>query len=1028
MSLFSSITRNWHGVIKEKVVHDIQVHALLDECRTSQEHSFSSHQIPRQINITTPAESLLAATHTGALEESCFVKDFFCCSTTVEKPVVRRRSVHPSGITPSIIHWLKVAEKDTTCSILHDESPFSSSEERYSFELGIWSRSAEEVLSKSRCKRTRILGSTFGVAKEAFFLCERRQTHSQAQTSETIRNVTFSKDLFSNLQALVRVEEMPSNDSKKFVPKLKHALENRNAVKVQAGLDSVRSMVKTYDPPKRRQNVAGSELIQSIYHRTPHKDVARDKLDGAEKTGNQAQGFADSEESALDLILSDDEVDPQCALGALVQLQNVAGNPKTSGIHARKPGAREGQNAGQPRSPEFQQGKGRQDQMRPTRNDRRIERHSQTSLRAPCDLVISSWSLTLAKLCLSHLTRGTVFLPPPLSALPALSTIIHSHLSETHADNRVVIACLRSAHCIQNVVSFLDLACGSRFSMDVLKRADFSDDSKPASLSQSIARIVVLDSLDFVASTEFRLLVVFGPGTSSLSTVEAPSLSREELRGLSDWAGVPSILIFPQHPYNDIQEYAILANDLSVVLRAERVLFVDERDDVEHSLLLARPDFLFLVPPQEVLHFLSSLESFASCYLPAYRTIALPEEKARSVQAECLRDVRASVIERMLSTDGSNGVARSGDVSGATEALEVLYCLRQTRSYALYDGITTAMDYLTHYAKRTSSAVSSAIEAMLNEAHVHHAAGAHPMSVALKKCIEAMKDEMKNQAPSLRALHRRETFLPLLVTNSKETFNGLLRAIEGAKDISEAGENDVAICELRLVSYRKAEQSTDCEAHFEEQLDRFSHVFHVLDDRNLPNAEATLSPKLLQNVFAGRTRLLTIAVDENRELEFKWQRNENLYRKLGNSLTKGTVRSGPEDAAMLLVQIADVLAAFNDALPPQQRITMCNAENVTEPVGFNRTIPLMSPGAPQQSPNPTVMELSVKDLGELTEEGLRTMCRSRLGSIRGNSIKRLEAHLKVGRKECCTTAVTYLMAALASDDVLRRQVTVRTIF
>lgn len=680
-------------------------------------------------------------------------------------------------------------------------------------------------------------------------------------------------------------------------------------------------------------------------------------------------------------------------------------------------------------------GKGRVNgaqQLNPVSDD------SEICLRAPYNMVCSPSSLKIAEHCLQHLKRGVVFIPPPLSLLPTLAAVASSFLSVTLCDHRVVIVCEPDTDIVPRVASYLEFTYGGDVSVDTVRRDECERLPRLASLAKKMARIVIIDSFEFLVPPGFALLIVLGPGTTSWSSISRNSPASETgvSRSVANWGTIPSVLVLPYHPGNTLIGYSQKVNELATMLGLTEALFVEDRDDIHHLTLLSRPDVLFLVPPREVIELIATLETHASSYFSAYQNLRKHKNRGASLRGvRFLSEVSVLILERFLAEEPQP------EGAGTVDDLDVLYSLRQARSYALYDGYETSIEYLEHYARRATSQTLTVLQSVLEEVRNFHyptkkiVSQSHPMMAALENSFKRMEQDMLSQAPSLQSIHRRYQFRPLVITNSKEAYEGLMKSLEKANDILQAGQGDVALCELRHLSGTKGKK-TDYERQAYEASTDFSHVYHVIDDRNRQSHNDLLPPHLLQYVHAGRTRLLTIAVDETRELESIYNDNEVLYGDLSAALEAADTSAQQlrRHAYMKQVSLQDVISSLNTLVFPSEGVVKgTNPVTIEGPgtlaVNTRREHSATRVRKAKKPATISELQISVAEICQSSIADLRSILKTRLDSIRGQNIQgTLDVFIKIGASERCTPATTYLFAAIAGDADLLNHTKVRTLF
>lgn len=992
-------------------------------------------------------KELLKQREITALEETSFSRDKPFISEEFQMPIVRLGVLGAKGtqVKKLIEHPIWPSGRTIPVFMSHLDDISQYVRHRYTYEMGYWCVGSKEILNKSRYFRSQLLRRIPPLSVKKIAESSAAPIPRDLVAPGSSSSVERIEDAVAVLQGAVREKPFPPKRWKKFVRAVRedvddeiHALEKLRVRRIRDGIGS-------YDPPKKRRSPACGEVIQTMYsctqkirsHNSPTGHILHPSRDGSGDEVHSDESFLD------DLILSDDDVlqdrNGATALGALIGFGEASGDQK----HAQKTNKPNhpptNENAVVRTNDDRSLPQDRDDdEARRVRNLNYQPKDSEVRLQAPENMVCSSSSLQIAEYCLQHLKRGVVFVPPPLSLLPTLAAVANSFLSATLCDHRVVIICEPNTDTVARVASYLEFTCGGSVSIDTVRRMDCDQLPRLASLAQKTARIVILDSFAFKVPPAFALLIVLGPD-APLWNSTSPGMSASGTdwsTSVSNWKTIASILVLPYHPRDTLIAYSQKAKRLASMLNLNQVLFVEERDDIHHLTLLSRPDYLYLVPPREVLDLIASLETHASSFFSTYQRI-LDHENCTVLKGNVgrLQEVEVAVLEKLLSeeTPRQHG-------TNSTDDLEVLYCLRQARSFALYDGYDTAIEYIEHYSLQASSKAMAVVQSILEEVHDPSRCAdktilrSHPMTVALEKTFKKMEQDMLNHAPSLQSIHRRSHCRPLVITNSKEAYDGLMKSLANAKDVLEAGDGDVSLCELRHLSSGKGKKESTYEYQVYEAATKFSHVYHILDDRNRRSRNDLLPSHLLQYIHAGRTRLLTIAVDETRTLDSTHKRNEDLYRDLTALLDAADTAGQPKSYAfMKTVRLQEVISSLNSLVCPFERVVETHPATGSDgqpgPITARCEPDVTHGRAPKQRPAAkNEIHISVTEICQSSAAGLRSMFKAKLESIRCQSNQGiLHVFVKVGAREKCTPATTYIFAALACDPDLHKHTKVTTV-
>lgn len=214
-----------------------------------------------------------------------------------------------------------------------------------------------------------------------------------------------------------------------------------------------------------------------------------------------------------------------------------------------------------------------------------------------------------------------------------------------------------------------------------------------------------------------------------------------------------------------------------------------------------------------------------------------------------------------------------------------LYDLRQARSYALHDGLGIAISFIEGFQRRNHSRsdlwsrILQRVQQILGRTMKN--GRRYAMGDVLERAFRKTHLEMAEEAPSIRGIHRRDMFVPLVVTDSIEACEKLRQQQITTTSIISTPQNalnrPVTIVHRCEVS-ESGNKVVSCQMMG--TLNEASHVFHVTDDRADSVPDNGLMVQLLQNVFCGRTRLISVCVDEFGIVGGVWQENSELFMKV----------------------------------------------------------------------------------------------------------------------------------------------------
>ncbi|CAN8062159.1 unnamed protein product [Agarophyton chilense] len=501
-------------------------------------------------------------------------------------------------------------------------------------------------------------------------------------------------------------------------------------------------------------------------------------------------------------------------------------------------------------------------------------------LRVPENLMCSPWALRLAERCIAKMPRGAILLPPCLSVLPSLCVIISTYLSDRLQDQRVAVVCEADSDISSGLSSYLEYSFAYKTSVEIVKRWNLPDEPRYAPLHGFTAQILILDSFEFSLPAGVSLLLVLVCEPRIICSQLQLSVRQQRYSVNPEWPRLASILIAPIDCWIPFPSYIDRAKRLSLELKTNTVMFMADYDDVHVSVLLAKPRTLFLAPLKEAAELISAIDCHSSEALGKLRRLFRKVRPGwRNEGTNRLSDFSVSFLRSILE---NQLVERNSETYCD---LESVYYLRQARSYALCDGFEVAMAFLSHCGEELHQNNSGWLQKVMKQAEAIDpriiSSDDHPIVSPVAAHMRKTKETCKKEPPSLSSTHRREAFLPLIVADSREVVDGFRRGCTKAKLLLEAGDQDIAVCwSYDLVSISNGKTKSIQQTEVIERLKGFTHIYHIVDDRENNHSELQFPPGIMQLVHAGRTRLITVVVDERREFESIWRNSNNTYDTL----------------------------------------------------------------------------------------------------------------------------------------------------
>lgn len=975
-------------------------------------------------------------------EQMLFAKELTAPSTRVPTPIVRVGFLSQRKGQNSCTKNLGLPQARCVSSCRSEVDDLLSYVRYFrAHEMGLWCQGSKEILQRSHCYQKQLLYVVPQLhARRIISFFSDGVTENLKISQNLDQEAKTTAEFSAVFRGAFSMQRFMSKRWNKFSLAVKDKVDDENTRSDRRRKSRIRETINSYDPPKRRLNIACGEVIQMLYVCSQKSGSSFFPRQGRlyETRGQSEEESQSSTSTVDDFMFSHGDIDAlgdgTGALGTLLELGDKV--PARSEIDVTHPAL------GTCVSPSLQEKRVRDssflDRKATKLQKKNVNDHKRETaemmLHAPEHLVCASSSLQLAANFLDGKTRSVIYVPPPLSFLASLAVIIKSFLSRPMCDHRVAVVCEPNTGMEEKVSAYLDFTYDGKVSIETARRADFTVRPRFATLANKTARIVVLDSFEFTVPNGFALLVVFAH--NSASTTYYAQNHCDSFRGngsaaVSLWKSIPSVLILPYNSNHTLSSYVKNASFLATMLDVKDAIFVLEQDDVDHLTSLARPGFIFLAPARDALELIAVLEREASSFYSTYERIVAIEQRKEVRPIQRLQDVNVSFLKRYLDENVSQQRTEAD-----RDILEILFGLRQACSYALCDGCCTAFDYLNHYAHQACSKTLQVMQRALEKIRIMGIFGSgsrsyskeHTMTAALERSFVTMEEEMASHGSSIRSIHRRLHFHPLVITRSKEAHDGLIKSLKRAKHILAAKEGDVGLCELRHLWNHHRNGKSICERETSEASKRFSHVYNVLNERNDEDSTHFLPPLLLQYIHAGRTKLINVVVDETRSLESICERDISLYQKISTVVQTSTARDAHQALPYVAnIPINEVLDAFNRVVSPSEKVVGLNTSEVPRMLMDGQTDVSTQVKPQQGSSNRAQVHISASEICFSRVPNIRETLKRKLdGARREENGCILHVYVTVSSRERCTPGTTYIFAAIASDPDLLQYTRVTT--
>lgn len=401
-------------------------------------------------------------------------------------------------------------------------------------------------------------------------------------------------------------------------------------------------------------------------------------------------------------------------------------------------------------------------------------------------------------------------------------------------------------------------------------RASLGHETQVSLVPHATARVVVLPSLSHAPPPRTAILVAL----LSLPVLAGVAASYSDAPH-SGWYGVPRVIVAQCDAWTGARAFLRRARPVCDALGVGVALYAAQEGEMDVAVGLAVPRGTFVAPRVEDMVVVNILDEEAVQFLATYnarRDAAVRKAQDMGIaRADCLRDVSVPFLMEALS---------SLEVwSLESTRLSQLHDMRQARSYALVDGAAVAADYLQSCVQRGffRGGALPALAARVRAAAVGGGTNAGPhggrnaecgMAEIVRRCVTRAVWMLRKESVNARQVHRRAKVTVLVVVETEET-SAKLQGCDMRMDAPECGA--VRTCTLRELQADGGEAT---------RLDSFSHIFHVRSGRDDRVGDFALPARALQNVYAGRTRLVTIAVDESRSLGRAWSADVALHARV----------------------------------------------------------------------------------------------------------------------------------------------------
>lgn len=953
------------------------------------------------------------------------------CSTTadlpeISKPVVRRGNLSQTKSPSSLLGpdtrpcERQVKGSNSLSQLqLYRKPPFSC-------ERGLWCRGAREVLRRTPIPHRSLLRSLPVTIYQGRALCTLKGSVSVISKSKSSYNRLTT--LFRFMKGLATSTKKKRSYCKALKEEFKIGLrqhhENIKRAKISFKQKLSNDLNKFDPPPRFWSSVHCQKIISRYEHlqgQAGNVSITGKEMDLTENNGS------DSQESVVEDFLpsdqdvrSNDDDNVIDFLGAFAGAREVCSDADgqrssgSCGTRETRPNAKK-QND---HRGSFTQGK------------------EKVSLHVPDGLLCTPWIIETAVSCIHAMPKAAVFSPPSLSVLPVLTILAFSFLKNFIRDERIIIVSEVDTDVIDGIRSYLRESLGRRISVDSVRRRDYPVSPSVAPIQNATTRVLILDSFNFQPQFRIGLLFVIQSNLSLILSEIQPAWEGRSGRPIPPhWKRITHAFIISLEPGICVKLYLRAVEHFSVQLGIMNVLFVKEEGDVHLTALMSRPRVLFMPPSLQASEFVNILDNQSSAYLASYGHEQNPRDRGNSGESAMPTKSLAQLsYKRLRALLHENTMGRTD--ASVLQQLEVLHAVRQARSFALYDGFEAAIAFIKHCIENSHTTLKRKLEKILKKASnigiSSNFDSTHPMLPILRLRFKKARKQLDEEAPSIRAIHCKTRFQPLIIANSQDAADRLRQDIRGAKPFSHERPGHVGLCTLReIVEMCNMKGNTDTEV-IQKKLDKYSHIYHILDDRNDGHSDMFLPPPLLHLIHSGRVRLLVISVDETQKLSRMWDVNEKRYQKMSNAVTELQESLASGETYLHTLSIGTFLDAIRDLIleSPRSKVSNRKSHTIGSPrrrSSFNQgsTDRAVRPSAPLPTDHDTqVLYIEDECFSGIVSAGnkLRTLLAQHpLESLP----MKVEVHIKA--HQGCSPGLTYLNCAIASDGYLHENIVVRVI-
>lgn len=656
---------------------------------------------------------------------------------------------------------------------------------------------------------------------------------------------------------------------------------------------------------------------------------------------------------------------------------------------------------------------------------------------APDALICPSWALELAQRCLV-IERAAIFIPPPLSVLPSIAIVTSSFLAAAQQNHRVLMVCLGSAEMAEYLRLYFEDVFQGDYHIEIELRECLNKDGHGEELeavglrTTQAARLLI--TRDFHAASQGAFSCLFVLCQSDLEVApRRQAASRSQKMPISinvDWNQFNCVFVAPYPTCTNLTAYGMQVESLCSQLHVPHAVMLDEaKEDVQASVFLSRPDSVFLVPTQDAQVSLRIIDQAA---VPLIARLWHDNELLSNVgrvrdfiegnSPPSLRDLAPNDIEKMLRRKAGE------EPPGCQVLLEFLYALRHARSYALNDGIGTAIAYLrqlltAHTGQHDFEQLIASLQEIENRSKSDLQATRHPIVPPIIRILASEREKMNEEPRAVAGTRLCKNFRPLIITDSLQGAEGLLSGLPAATDILECTKDDIAICNRERLEGNTKGRKRALRNDGADLYRSFSIILYVLDGRGGKEVLNKLPRGILQLSHAGSLKLISVMVDESRILERVAQENVALHLSFRKTFASQQSADG-HPGNILQSSLGEALCSLSRVTTESdwnkhRGDTECQAADQqikwARDAGSNqhRVYKYGNHSEFHITAGVLLRFKSTRELSVVLHEKLR------YGDDYG-----LVVHVLISRSEKCSPATTFLHAAIAQDQYLYDRVRV----